>query len=243
MASKRVIPPLVRLSISEAQAVESMFRLYDYKCTGRIPQHLAFKLFTSLGMDFSIHSLPMNGSLKDLLLFLDMRVVDPEPALYAQMHSFTHLVAKKIDLRRKKNKKGPGGGEGDDDAEGEEGGEFDGATEMKKEGGGAEGNRQRSSSDASHGSISSKAKDSEEGAAIGGQSREKYITVDAVNEFMASLGRPPLSKTQLDLMLGNMLEYDDCNESTGDITAVSMESFSRDFTNFAKKSNALKNFK
>jgi len=240
MATKRVIPPLVRLTISEAQAVESMFRLYDYKCTGRIPQHLALKLFTSLGMDFSIHSLPMNGSLKDLLLFLDMRVVDPEPALYAQMHSFTHLVAKNVDFNRKKGKKKRGEGSDEDEEGG--GDEFDGEAEVKKEAGEG-GNRQRSSSDTSDGSVSSQAKDGEEGRVVGGQSREKYITVEAVNEFMESLGRPPLSKTQLDLLLGNMLDYDDCNESTGGITAVSMEYFSRDFTNFAKKSNALKNFK
>lgn len=238
--SKRVIPPLVRLSMSEAQAIESMFRLYDYKCTGRIPQHLAFKLTNSLGMDFSQHALPMNGTLKELLLFIDMRIVDPEPSLFAQMHSFTHLVAKKIDLsRKKKGKKGRGEND-DDEEEGEEGDDFDGDAEMKKDSAGG-GGRQRSSSDASHGSMSSKAKDSEE--LLGGESRDKYITAAAINDFVVSLGRPPLSTTQLDLMLTNMLDYDDCCEKTGDTTAVSMEYFTRDFTNFAKKSNALKNFK
>ena len=114
-AKQRGIPPLSRLSESEARSIESMFRLYDYNATGRIPQHLTFKLCKALGFDFSVHTLPVNATLKELLLFLDLRVVDPEPALFSQMHSFTHLVAKKINLTKNRKIK--------NDQEGSEGGD------------------------------------------------------------------------------------------------------------------------
>lgn len=214
MATKNVIPSLTRLDISEAQAVESMFRLYDYKCTGRIPQHLAYKLVTALGFDVSIHSLPLNGSLKEILLFLDMRIVDPEPALFSQMHSFTHLVAKKIDLTAKKQNINDKNSKAELDAS-------------------LNGNDTNGAQDSSGNEPS-------QDIAV---SREKYITTQSINDFMISLGRPPLRAAQVELLLTSMLEYDDCNETTGQIAAVLPDIFSRDFTTFAKKSNALKNFK
>ena len=94
--AKRTLPPMSKLTELEARAVESMFRVYDYQAKGRISQHAAYKLTAALGFKFSIHSLPVNGTLKDLLLFLDVRVPDPEPALYCQLHSFTNLVAKPV---------------------------------------------------------------------------------------------------------------------------------------------------
>ncbi len=175
MSLKRALPPLLRLTELEARAIESMFRLYDYKATGRIPQHLAHKLFSAMGFDFSIHMLPQNGTLKELLLFLDMRCPDPEPALHCALHSFIHLVQSK---------------RGDSDPE-----------ELLTE--------------------------------------EKIITAKDINKFMESLGRPPVSVTECNLLLTSMMEYDDCSL----VPAVLPETFNRDFATFAKKSNMLKNFK
>lgn len=240
MATKRVIPPLVRIAPGEALAIESMFRLYDYKCTGRIPQHLAHKLTTALGFDFSVHALPLNGSLKEILLFLDMRIVDPEPALHAQLHSFTHLVAKKVDLNKKMKVT-----DDTDLEEGEKGDTFDENGEVMGVGVGGGGGRQRSQSDASQSSIVSKATDGGTPTKGGDktESREKLMTADAINNFLVSIGRPPMSESQLELMLTAMLDYDDCNEKSGGSAGVLPEFFSREFTTFAKKSNALKNFK
>jgi hypothetical protein len=243
MATKRVIPPLVRLTPSEAAAIESMFRLYDYKSSGRIPQHLAYKLATALGFDVSVHSLPQNGSLKDILLFLDMRIVDPEPALYAQLHSFTHMVAKRVDLNKKKSAD-EDDGEGDGDGiENERGDTFD--SNVNVNGGGANKpapGRQRKPSD---GSVNSKATDSgtPSKSTVAEQSQSKLMTAAAINDFVVSLGRPPMNSAQLELMLTAMLEYDDCNEKTAGAAGVLPEDFSREFATFAKKSNALKNFK
>ncbi len=230
MAPFRGIPPLTRLTETEAMAIESMFRLYDYNATGRIPQHLMKKLTSALGFDFSIHSLPLNGSLKELLLFLDMRIVDPEPALNSQMYSFTHLVAKKIDLRKKLK---PGD---DDDLDGE-GGDADGnniPNDSTPRGG--SGDNDDDASVNTKGTEGTPTKDRTE-------TKDKYITTESINEFMISLGRPPLSAGQCELLLTSMLDYDDCNERTGGMAGVLPEFFDRDFTLFAKKSNALKGFK
>jgi Ca2+-binding EF-hand superfamily protein len=43
------LPALAKISSQEAQAVASMFRLYDYKARGKIPKHLARNLVQSLG--------------------------------------------------------------------------------------------------------------------------------------------------------------------------------------------------
>ena len=246
MATKRVIPPLTRLTPSEAVAVEGMFRLYDYKSSGRIPQHLAYKLATALGFDVSVHSLPQNGSLKDILLFLDSRIVDPEPVLYSQLHSFTHMVAKKVDLNKKTSADENEG----DGVENEGGDTFDANANAN---GGSLGTGANKSSPAgrqrkpSDGSINSKATDSgtpsKSAAVESGESRDKLMTAAAINAFVVSLGRPPMNSSQLELMLTAMLEYDDCNEKTGGVAGVLPDAFSREFTTFAKKSNALKNFK
>ena len=37
----KALPALSRLTELEARSIELMFRLYDYKSTGRIPSHLA----------------------------------------------------------------------------------------------------------------------------------------------------------------------------------------------------------
>lgn len=227
MAPIRGIPPLVRITETEARAIESMFRLYDYNATGRIPQHLTYKLTKALGFDFSIHSLPLNGSLKEILLFLDMRIIDPEPALNSQMHSFTHLVAKNIDLR-KHNRKLASEEEGED------------AVVSHSNSNSPNGPTPRKDDDDAtvdtKGTDGTPTKDRAE-------TRDKYITTAFINDFMTSLGRAPLSEGQCELLLTSMLDYDDCNERTGGMAGVLPEFFTRDFTTFAKKSNALKGFK
>ena len=47
---KLVLPPLTRVTPAEANAVANMFRLYDYKSNGLIPNHLALKLIKSIGL-------------------------------------------------------------------------------------------------------------------------------------------------------------------------------------------------
>ena len=215
--SRRTLPPLVRLTEVEARAIESMFRVYDYKSTGRIPQHLAYKLCCACGFDFSIHSLPANGTLKEILLFLDMRIIDPEPQLYSQLHSFTNLVAKKQEIPPEEeavNDDAVDRAEGEDEAS--VGGNSIGGASVDSQTG-----------------LQSKSKRAE----------AKVISAAAVNEFYESLGRPPISQSQCDLLLTDMLNYDDCQELTRGVPGVMPEVFIRDFSLFAKKSNALKNFK
>jgi hypothetical protein len=233
--SKRALPPLSKLSELEARAVESMFRVYDYQAKGRIPQHLAYKLMLALGFKFSIHSLPVNASLKDLLLFLDVRVPDPEPALYCQLHSFTNLVQKPVSELAPMADRVDEGLEGDDDAANlslpDAGSAAPGGGSLV-EANGMLGDDQSVGSKATTGSLANRYAGTHE-----------LISTQAINEFMEKLGRPPVSKTQCDLLLTSMLDYDDCSENTWGHPAVPPEYFSRDFANFAKKSNALKNFK
>jgi hypothetical protein len=232
----RAIPTLARLSVMEARAIESMFRLYDTKATGRIPQHLCHKLCKALGFDFSIHSLPLNGSLKEILLFLDMRVVEPEPVLFAQMQSFTHLVARKVDLTKHNASKVIEDGEEGEGSGVEDTGAKSGDGHETPRGNGGNGGGEGDGDDGSVGT---------EGTPTGNrtETKEKYITTAAINAFVVSLGRPPLNTEQCELLLTSMLERDDCGERTGGQAGVLPEFFERDFTLFAKKSNALKNFK
>lgn len=236
--AKRTLPPMSKLTELEARAVESMFRVYDYQAKGRISQHAAYKLTAALGFKFSIHSLPVNGTLKDLLLFLDVRVPDPEPALYCQLHSFTNLVAKPV------SELAPLADRVDEGLEGDVAGEGSMAT------------TEASVQPGQGVSIADSAADSESvgsqqtGQTGGSQGLKKMyrgdtelISSQAINQFMEKLGRPPVSKSQCDLLLTSMLDYDDCSENTFGHPAVAPEYFTRDFATFAKKSNALKSFK
>jgi hypothetical protein len=233
MAAKKPLPTLSKLTELEARAVESMFRVYDYQAKGRIPQHLAFKLCQALGFQFSLHSLPVNASLKELLLFLDMRVPDPEPALYCQLNSFTSLVAKPVSELM------PLEDQADEGLEGDEVGPEVNSLESSEQGAGGTNAERRGSiesqSVATGSSVTSGTKPYASGV--------KVVSTQAINQFMEKLGRPPVPKSQCDLLLTSMLDYDDCSESTYGQPAVLPEYFSRDFGNFAKKSNALKNFK
>ena len=230
--SKVRLPPLTRLSEMEARSIESCFRLYDYKASGRIPQHLAYKLCQTLGFDFSIHSCPQSATLKEFLLFLDMRVSDPEPALHSQMHNFVSLAAKPIEAPS------TGGLEGVEDE-----------NDLMMEG-----NSMVSAEDGLGNLpfINEHIKNEEEsqskaGSQVSGSqvytSTRKFISTKSINDFMEGLGRPPVSESQCNLMLEKMLDYDDCSERSFGKPAVDPDYFMEHLTHFAKKSNALKNFK
>lgn len=161
------LPALSRLTEVEARAIEQMFRLYDYKSTGRIPSHLGRNLCQALGFDVALHNLPPNGTLRDILQLLDQRVPDPLPPLPGGLNSFVNLTGKAVDPEKKS---------------------------------------------------------------------EKFITADAINEFMESLGRPPISKTEADILLNGMLAFDDCSS----VAAVPTADFVSDMSTYARKNNAIK---
>ena len=168
MTTKRKYP-LLRLTDVEANAIEEMFRLYDYKATGKIPRHLAIKLFKGLGFDLAEHTVPLNGGFRELLMFLDRQCPDPLPSLNCSLYTFTKLAAK--------------------------------------------------------------TRDEETG--------QTTITPQNIADFMESLGRPPCSLLEADLLLTSMLEYDNCEP----IPQVLSEYFSKEVTNIAKKTNAMKDFR
>ena len=96
MANKHKLPPLTRISPREAECIASMFRFYDHNISGLIPRHLAVKLIISLG--FGSHIADLAGanelSLRDVLLFLDLRSPDLDFPLLGAMQYFTSFVAK-----------------------------------------------------------------------------------------------------------------------------------------------------
>jgi hypothetical protein len=67
----------------------------------------------------------------------------------------------------------------------------------------------------------------------------KVINPTSVAKFMESLGRPPININEASLMLNAMLEYDDCAE----IPIVDIEVFNKEVINFAKKTNAFKDYR
>ena len=231
--AKRNLPPLSKLTELEARAVESMFRLYDYQAKGRISQHAAYKLTCALGFKFSIHSLPVNGTLKDILLFLDVRVPDPEPALYCQLHSFTNLVAKPV------YELAPISDSANEGLEGDIPGEGNMATDASAGPLGAASSESLAETE----SVTSQQTGGSQAMKKIYRGDTEVISTQAINQFMEKLGRPPVSKSQCDLLLTRMLDYDDCSENTFGHPAVAPEYFTRDFATFAKKSNALKSFK
>lgn len=94
---KYEIPPVTKISKKEAESIMSMFKFYDYTCTGRIPQRLVLKLLRSLGFSkFTDQVVASEMSLKDLLLFIDIRCPEPEPALPCALYSYLNIVAKEL---------------------------------------------------------------------------------------------------------------------------------------------------
>jgi Ca2+-binding EF-hand superfamily protein len=90
------IPILQRIDPREVQDIKNMFNLLCVDHSNRINQHLAIKLFRSLGLtllvesagfvvdvalglDVSHESLPPQLTLKDFLLFADLAAPDDVP--------------------------------------------------------------------------------------------------------------------------------------------------------------------
>lgn len=71
------------------------------------------------------------------------------------------------------------------------------------------------------------------------QEDKKVINPTSIAKFMESLGRPPINMNEASLMLNSMLEYDDCSE----IPLVEIDVFNKELINFAKKSNAFKEYR
>lgn len=151
----------------EVSSVSNMFKLYDYKSTGRIPNYLAVKLIETLGLPARHLDFHSDVTLEEVLQTVDKLVPEPEPILASALQSFNALAS----------------------AHDEDG--------------------------------------------------RKVITPQAVSDFMQSLGRPATSLTEAGLMLNAMLDYDDCSA----IASVHVDSFAKEITTFAKKSNAFKDYR
>lgn len=92
---KYQFPPMLKITPQEAQCILNIFRLYDYRSTGRIPSYLAVKVCDTLGMHISEGNFSDEVSLQELLMLLDRVIPDPEPALLSSLLSFGHLAAEK----------------------------------------------------------------------------------------------------------------------------------------------------
>eukprot|EP00602_Paraphysomonas_sp_CaronLab_P005587 CAMPEP_0185027760 /NCGR_PEP_ID=MMETSP1103-20130426/12966_1 /TAXON_ID=36769 /ORGANISM="Paraphysomonas bandaiensis, Strain Caron Lab Isolate" /LENGTH=164 /DNA_ID=CAMNT_0027561873 /DNA_START=99 /DNA_END=590 /DNA_ORIENTATION=- len=68
---KDEMPILQRIDVHEAQSIKEMFDLLAVDRSGRISQHHAHKLLMALGLEMHIENLPMQLTLKDLLLHAD----------------------------------------------------------------------------------------------------------------------------------------------------------------------------
>jgi hypothetical protein len=155
------------LTTLEVNSITNMFKLYDYKSTGRIPNYLAVKLIESLGLPARHLDLDVEVALAEVLSIVDKLIPEPEPILASSMTSFSAL------------------------------------------------------------------------ATVTDEDGKRFITPQAISEFMQSLGRPTTSETEAALMLNSMLEYDDCSK----VASVSIDSFNKELTTYAKKQNAFKDYR
>jgi len=71
------------------------------------------------------------------------------------------------------------------------------------------------------------------------QPDEEYMTDQCISEFLESIGRSALTGNEAKLLLGGMLNYDDCTENP----AVNIDKFNKELVTFAKKSNAFKDYR
>jgi hypothetical protein len=93
MNKKLILPPLLRLTPQEAHSVVNIFRVYDYKSTGKIPNYLASKVMKALGFDVNPSSFNSEVSIQEVLLYLDQLIPEPEPALLSSLMSFKQLAS------------------------------------------------------------------------------------------------------------------------------------------------------
>jgi hypothetical protein len=91
------VAKLTHLTHAEAQSVQHMFSLYDYKATGKIPVHLAKKLLLLLGFEEGkLETLVFSSevTLSEVLSALDLIMPPAEPLLNSSLTTFTGLVSK-----------------------------------------------------------------------------------------------------------------------------------------------------
>jgi hypothetical protein len=177
------------MSAAEANTIANMFRLYDYKSTGRIPDYLAVKLIESLGVSAKHLDLPPDLNLNEIVSIVDKLLPEQEPMLVAALTTFNALASVK----------------------------------PKDE---------LTTPEALAEAIAS-------GNFLNQGPSGPTLTPQSISDFMESLGRPPISMAEATLMLNSMLDYDDCSE----VPVIGVETFAKEVTAFAKKSNAFKDYR
>lgn len=68
------LPPLMRLTTQEAHCIANMFKLYDYKSTGKIPGYLGVKVCETIGIHVHISNFSPEITIQELLLVLDQLI-------------------------------------------------------------------------------------------------------------------------------------------------------------------------
>ena len=68
---------------------------------------------------------------------------------------------------------------------------------------------------------------------------DNVITPTDICDFMESLGRPAIPMSEAASLLSSMLQYDDCSTDPAIPNAV----FTKELMNFARKTNALRDFR
>lgn len=84
-----------KLTPIQVKAIHSMFRFYDLDLIGKITKPRAIKILNSLGIElYHTHSLNNLISIKELLLYVDDHLPEPDPPLQSELTTFLKLVAK-----------------------------------------------------------------------------------------------------------------------------------------------------
>jgi hypothetical protein len=87
------LPALHNLSVAEQRAIKQIFSFYDIGNTGRIKQHLAHSLFKQIGLGVKIDVIPLNVSLRDILLLADTRC-PPDQTSEENVDIFCRIVSR-----------------------------------------------------------------------------------------------------------------------------------------------------
>lgn len=73
----------------------------------------------------------------------------------------------------------------------------------------------------------------------GASAADTVITPTDICDFMESLGRPAIPMSEAASLLSSMLQYDDCSTDP----AIPNEVFTKELMSFARKTNALRDFR
>lgn len=76
------LPTLMHLTTQEAHCVANMFKLYDYKSTGKIPGYLAVKVCETIGISVHISNFSPETTIQELLLVLDQLIPEVISSLF-----------------------------------------------------------------------------------------------------------------------------------------------------------------